>query len=28
VFLNAEIDRVNVIYRRKSGDFGLIDPGI
>lgn len=28
VFLNAEIDRVNVIYRRKSGDFGVIDPGI
>ncbi|HDQ40267.1 MAG TPA: ribosome-associated translation inhibitor RaiA [Desulfonatronum sp.] len=28
VFFNAEIDRVNVIYRRKSGDFGLIDPGI
>lgn len=28
VFLNAEIDRVNVIYRRKNGDFGLIDPGM
>lgn len=28
VFLNAEIDQVNVIYRRKNGDFGLIDPGI
>lgn len=28
VFLNAEIDRINVIYRRKSGDFGLIDPGM
>lgn len=28
VFLNAEIGRVNVIYRRKNGDFGLIDPVI
>ncbi|MFP4071064.1 MAG: ribosome hibernation-promoting factor, HPF/YfiA family [Desulfovibrionales bacterium] len=28
VFYNAEIDRINVIYRRKSGDFGLIDPGM
>lgn len=28
VFFNADIERVNVIYRRKSGDFGLIDPGI
>lgn len=27
VFHNAESDRVNVIYRRKNGDFGLIDPG-
>lgn len=26
VFLNAETDRVNVIYRRKNDDFGLIDP--
>lgn len=26
VFLNAETERVNVIYRRKQGDFGLIDP--
>lgn len=26
VFLNAETERVNVIYRRKNGDFGLIDP--
>ena len=26
VFLNARNSRVNVIYRRKSGDFGLIDP--
>ncbi|MBT8763404.1 ribosome-associated translation inhibitor RaiA [Desulfohalobiaceae bacterium Ax17] len=28
VFLNADTERVNVIYRRKNGDFGLIDPGI
>ena len=26
VFLNAETERVNVIYRRDNGDFGLIDP--
>ncbi len=26
VFLNARNSRVNVIYRRKSGDFGLIEP--
>ena len=26
VFLNAETERVNVIYRRKNNDFGLIDP--
>lgn len=28
VFLNAENERINVIYRRKIGDFGLIDPGV
>ncbi|PKN40475.1 MAG: ribosomal subunit interface protein [Deltaproteobacteria bacterium HGW-Deltaproteobacteria-18] len=28
VFLNAESERINVIYRRKTGDFGLIDPGV
>jgi putative sigma-54 modulation protein len=28
VFFNAETERINVIYRRKNGDFGLIDPGI
>jgi putative sigma-54 modulation protein len=27
VFLNSETERINVIYRRKKGDFGLIDPG-
>lgn len=26
VFMNAEAERINVIYRRKNGDFGLIDP--
>jgi putative sigma-54 modulation protein len=26
VFLNAESEKVNVIYRRKKGDFGLIEP--
>ena len=26
VFMNARSTRVNVLYRRKNGDFGLIDP--
>jgi len=26
VFLNAKTDKVNVLYRKKSGDFGLIEP--
>ncbi len=26
VFLNAKTEKVNVIYRRKHGDFGLIEP--
>ncbi len=26
VFLNAETNRVNVVYKRSNGDFGLIDP--
>ena len=28
VFLNAETNRVNVIYKRSNGDFGLIDPDL
>lgn len=28
VFYNADANRVNVLYRRKNGDFGLIDPGM
>ena len=28
VLKNAENDPVNVIYQRKNGDFGLIDPGM
>jgi len=27
VFTNAHNGRINVIYRRKNGDFGVIDPG-
>jgi len=26
VFVNAEDERVNVLYRRRDGDYGLIDP--
>jgi putative sigma-54 modulation protein len=26
VFMNARSSRINVLYRRKSGDFGLIEP--
>lgn len=26
VFMNARSSRLNVLYRRKSGDFGLIEP--
>jgi len=28
VFLNSENERINVLYRRKTQDFGLIDPVI
>ena len=28
VFLNADTEKVNVIYRRKRGDFGLIQPSL
>ncbi len=26
VFLNAESERINVVYRRRNGGYGLIDP--
>lgn len=26
VFFNAELERINVLYRKLNGDFGLIDP--
>jgi len=26
VFRNAETDQVNVIYRRRDGNYGLIEP--
>jgi putative sigma-54 modulation protein len=28
VFRNADNDRVNVIFKRRDNDFGLIDPGV
>jgi putative sigma-54 modulation protein len=28
VFFNARSSRVNVLYRRRSGDFGLIEPTV
>jgi putative sigma-54 modulation protein len=28
VFLNADNDKVNVLYRRRNGDFGLIQPSL
>ncbi len=26
VFLNADTDRINILYRRRNGDYGLIEP--
>jgi len=26
VFVNAENERVSILYRRREGDFGLIEP--
>jgi len=26
VFLHADLERINVLYRKRNGDFGLIDP--
>ena len=26
VFRNAETDEINVVYRRRDGDYGLIEP--
>jgi putative sigma-54 modulation protein len=28
VFYNMDTNRVNVLYRRKNGDYGLIDPEV
>ncbi|KUK13625.1 MAG: ribosome-associated translation inhibitor RaiA [Synergistetes bacterium] len=28
VFLNAETNQVNVVYRRKDGNYGLIEPAL
>jgi putative sigma-54 modulation protein len=28
VFINAETDQTNVVYRRKDGNYGLIEPGV
>jgi putative sigma-54 modulation protein len=28
IFLNAETERINVMYRNKQGGFGLIDPNM
>jgi putative sigma-54 modulation protein len=26
VFANADTEKVNVVYRRRDGDYGLIEP--
>ena len=28
IFYNGDTNRVNVLYKRNTGDFGLIDPEI
>jgi putative sigma-54 modulation protein len=28
VFVNAENERVSVLYRRRDGDYGLIEPAV
>ncbi len=28
VFINAETEQTNVVYRRKDGNYGLIEPGV
>jgi putative sigma-54 modulation protein len=28
VFLNADTEKINVLYRRRNGDFGLIEPAL
>jgi hypothetical protein len=26
VFYNSDVDGINVLYRRRSGDYGLLQP--
>jgi putative sigma-54 modulation protein len=28
MFLNSRTEQVNVVYRRKDGDYGLIEPAV
>ena len=28
VFINADESRINILYRRKNGELGLIDPAV
>lgn len=28
LFINADTDRINLLYRRKDGDYGLIEPEV